>query len=64
MAPSSQNASSNSPQQVDELYNHRTRLVCSAAAPPDALFAGADHSEPIIDLESLQVRCQCTAIYR
>lgn len=41
--------------QVDELYNHRTRLVCSAAAPPDQLFAGADHSEPIIDLEALQV---------
>ena len=43
------------PLQVDELYNHRTRLVCSAAAPPDQLFAGADHSEPIIDLEALQV---------
>ena len=42
--------------QVDELYNHRTRLVCSAAAPPDQLFVGADHSEPIIDLEQLQVR--------
>ena len=40
---------------VDELYNHRVRLVCSAADAPDALFAGADHSEPIIDLESLQV---------
>ncbi|PRW45179.1 lactation elevated 1 [Chlorella sorokiniana] len=39
---------------VDELYNHRTRLVCSAAAPPDQLFSGADHSEPIIDLEQLQ----------
>ena len=40
---------------VDELYNHRARLVCSAAAPPDQLFAGADHEEPIFDLESLQV---------
>lgn len=39
---------------VDELYNHRCRLVCSAAAAPDALFSGADHSEPIIDLEALQ----------
>lgn len=40
---------------VDELYNHRCRLVCSAAAPPDKLFAGAAAEEPIIDLlESLQ----------
>lgn len=39
---------------VDELYNSRTRLVCSAAVPPDSLFAGADSQEPIIDLESLQ----------
>lgn len=41
---------------LDELYNHRCRLVCSAAAAPDGLFAGADSSEPIIDLESLQAR--------
>ncbi|KAL4857708.1 AFG1-like ATPase [Chlorella vulgaris] len=39
---------------VDELYNCRTRLVCSAAAPPDQLFVGAAHEEPIVDLESLQ----------
>ena len=25
---------------IDELYNHRTRLVCLADAPPDELFAG------------------------
>jgi len=48
--------------QVDELYNHRTRLVCSAAAPPDQLFAGADHSEPIIDLEQLQVGSCCSCL--
>lgn len=40
---------------VDELYNCRTRLICSAAAPPDQLFVGAAHEEPIVDLESLQV---------
>lgn len=39
---------------VDELYNARVRLVCSAEVPPDALFAGAMGEEPIIDLESLQ----------
>ncbi|PSC70423.1 lactation elevated 1 isoform X1 [Micractinium conductrix] len=40
---------------IDELYNHRTRLVCSAATAPDQLFAGAGTGEePIIDLESLQ----------
>lgn len=39
---------------VDELYNHRTRLVCSAATQPDLLFAGAESDEPIFDLESLQ----------
>lgn len=40
---------------VDELYNHRVRLVVSAEVPPDELFVGADNEEPIIDLESLQV---------
>jgi predicted ATPase len=41
---------------VDELYNSRARLVCSAAAAPDRLFAGAGGGEePIVDLESLQV---------
>lgn len=41
---------------IDELYNHRVRLVCSAEVAPDELFTGAAHNEePIIDLESLQV---------
>ena len=26
---------------MDELYNNRVRLVCTAEAPPDELFAGA-----------------------
>lgn len=40
---------------IDELYNHRVRLVCSAEVAPDELFTGAAHNEePIIDLESLQ----------
>ncbi|EFN56377.1 hypothetical protein CHLNCDRAFT_22490, partial [Chlorella variabilis] len=40
---------------VDELYNHRTRLVCTAAAPPDQLFSGAGaEGEGILDLEGLQ----------
>ncbi|GAB4817182.1 hypothetical protein N2152v2_004228 [Parachlorella kessleri] len=39
---------------VDELYNHRVRLVCSAEVPPDELFTGAHNEEPIIDMESLQ----------
>ena len=40
---------------VDELYNARCLLVCSAACPPDQLFAAADsNEEPIIDFEGLQ----------
>ena len=39
---------------VDELYNARVRLVCSADSPPDLLFAGNLNEEPIIDLEQLQ----------
>ena len=40
---------------VDELYNARCLLICSAACPPDQLFAAADgKEEPIIDLEGLQ----------
>ncbi|WIA43503.1 hypothetical protein OEZ86_009965 [Tetradesmus obliquus] len=39
---------------VDELYNARCLLVCSAALPPDQLFAGASGEEPILDLEGLQ----------
>ncbi|KAI8469123.1 MAG: AFG1-like ATPase-domain-containing protein [Monoraphidium minutum] len=40
---------------VDELYNARTLLVLSAAAPPDALFgAAASGEEPILDFEGLQ----------
>ena len=39
---------------VDELYNARVRLICSADSPPDLLFAGNLNEEPIIDLEQLQ----------
>eukprot|EP00775_Hariotina_reticulata_P001038 gene1038-1376_t len=39
---------------VDELYNARVLLVCSAALPPDQLFAGTGGQEPILDLEQLQ----------
>ena len=41
---------------VDELYNARVRLVCSAAAAPDRLFLGGEGGleESIIDLEGLQ----------
>ena len=40
---------------IDELYNARTRLICTAACPQDELFSlsGAGE-EPIIDLEQLQ----------
>ena len=38
---------------IDELYNARVLLVCSAALPPDQLFAGAEGEEPILDLEGL-----------
>ena len=39
---------------IDELYNARVRLVCTADSPPDLLFAGNLNEEPIIDLEQLQ----------
>lgn len=40
---------------VDELYNNRVRLICTAACPPDVLFTGAEsHEEAILDLEGLQ----------
>ena len=39
---------------VDELYNARTRLVCLAACPPDALFGSVVNEEPLLDLEGLQ----------
>ena len=39
---------------LDELYNKRTRFVCTAAAPPEHLFAGTLDDQPIIDLEQLQ----------
>ncbi|KAF8066413.1 AFG1L [Scenedesmus sp. PABB004] len=39
---------------LDELYNARTALVCSAAAPPDQLFVGAEGQAPLLDLEGLQ----------
>eukprot|EP00873_Tetraselmis_striata_P002674 jgi/Tetstr1/422938/TSEL_013718.t1 len=43
---------------VDELYNHRVRLVCSAADTPDQLFLHTEGNEEAIlsfmDLESLQ----------
>ncbi|MBL8696892.1 MAG: AFG1 family ATPase [Alphaproteobacteria bacterium] len=29
---------------VDALYEHRTKLVCAAAAPPDALHEAGDHA--------------------
>ncbi|KAL6755727.1 AFG1-like ATPase-domain-containing protein [Haematococcus lacustris] len=38
---------------IDELYNARTRLIVSAAAPPDMLFLGTGE-DPIIDLEQMQ----------
>ena len=48
---------------MDELYNARVRLICSAAATPDLLFTGGNMmgpgfkaEEPILDLEQLQVR--------
>ena len=39
---------------IDELYNARVRLICSADSPPDLLFAGNLNEEPLIDLEQLQ----------
>ena len=38
---------------LDELYNARTQLVISAAAPPHALFQRPG-DVPILDLEGLQ----------
>lgn len=40
---------------VDELYNARTRLVCTAACAQDELFSKSGAGEePIVDLEQLQ----------
>jgi len=39
---------------IDELYNARVRLIATAAAQPDRLFAGELSEEPILDLEGLQ----------
>jgi predicted ATPase len=40
---------------VDELYNHRCRLLCTAAAPPDELFLGQEEGSlmdpELLDLE-------------
>eukprot|EP00897_Mesotaenium_endlicherianum_P000235 jgi/Mesen1/10211/ME000077S09548 len=38
---------------VDELYNQRCCLVCTAAAPPDQLFLGTEEGT-LLDYESLQ----------
>jgi cell division protein ZapE len=29
---------------VDALYEHRAKLICSAAAPPDALHRAGEHA--------------------
>ena len=39
---------------LDELYNCRTRLVCSAEVAPDDLFSMTPEEQPLLDLESLQ----------
>lgn len=39
---------------VDELYNARCVLAHTAAAPPQALFAGAGDDVALVDLEALQ----------
>lgn len=39
---------------VDELYNNRCVMVCTAAVSEDHLFADIKGSAPLIDLESLQ----------
>eukprot|EP01023_Acetabularia_acetabulum_P027310 TRINITY_DN2584_c0_g2_i5.p1 TRINITY_DN2584_c0_g2~~TRINITY_DN2584_c0_g2_i5.p1 ORF type:complete len:583 (-),score=101.02 TRINITY_DN2584_c0_g2_i5:264-2012(-) len=43
---------------VDELYNHRAQLVCSAECSPQNLFTGVDGEEPVVDFESLQFESQ------
>ena len=50
---------------MDELYNARCRLVLTAAAPPDALFSGGSNSfsEPLVDLEALQVPHRLSAFF-
>ena len=30
---------------VDELYEHRAKLICAAAAPPEALYPEGDHAQ-------------------
>jgi cell division protein ZapE len=30
---------------VDALYEHRAKLICSAASPPDTLHLAGDHAE-------------------
>ena len=39
---------------LDELYNCRTRLVCSAEVAADDLFSMTPDEQPLLDLESLQ----------
>lgn len=29
---------------IDALYEHRAKLICAAAVPPDAIYAGGDHA--------------------
>eukprot|EP01025_Chloroclados_australasicus_P000408 TRINITY_DN10233_c0_g1_i8.p4 TRINITY_DN10233_c0_g1~~TRINITY_DN10233_c0_g1_i8.p4 ORF type:complete len:129 (+),score=30.18 TRINITY_DN10233_c0_g1_i8:77-463(+) len=43
---------------VDELYNHRALLVCSAECLPEELFAGTEGDQPVVDFESLQFESQ------
>ncbi len=40
---------------IDEVYNQRGRVVCTAAVELDELFTGKDtNEEPLVDLEGLQ----------
>jgi len=39
---------------VDELYNERKLLVCTAAASPDELFVGDELADSLLDLELMQ----------
>lgn len=48
---------------IDELYNARVRLICSADSPPDLLFAGDIHEEPLIDLEQLQFEAAVEGVF-